>query len=222
MSVNPRPLVRKETMQEAIIYFLTEIHPTLQHPYFVKFRNAIWERKSWFFENPVVVRWMLNHMRSYWSGFETEGFQEGILAFFYYHVGVVAGGPYREEDLQVLTNPSLTDVQQQAKYQAWNVLLNHRMMIFPGYTDIAQLVPEMHWVNDGLEGTIRAFYRNPERTAMFYRAARRPGNGFLALPRENLQRIMDFYITIDIPQTGGPNPQEVRDYIMGLPVWNEF
>ena len=66
MSVNPRPLLGKDAMQEAIIYFLTEIHPDLQDPYFVKFRNAIWERKSWFFENPVVVRWLLNHLRSDW------------------------------------------------------------------------------------------------------------------------------------------------------------
>jgi len=220
MNTNPRPLVRKETMQEAIIYFLTEIHPTVHHPMLVKFRNAIWMQRHWFFENPVVVRWMLNHMRSRWYLFETRGFQEAINVFFNYHIGVVAGGPNAEEDLQVLTNPPLTDAEQQIVYQRWNGLLNWSIDNFPAWTTIPQLETEMRVTNDGIKRILEVFYRKQAR--MFSYAALRNGNGFLRIPNEHLQSIRRNYLTVNIPETGGPNPQEVREYIMGLRVWSEL
>ena len=220
MNSNSQPLI--ERMQEAIIYFLTEIHPTLQDPEFVKFRNAIWMQRSWFFENPVVARWMLNHLRLDWYRFDVQGLREEMLLFFSYHIGVVTGGPETDREFEALINQSLTPGQQQSKVQQWNTRLGLQHITNSRFHTITDLVREVFRVNELIEERLHDYYHSSDRDAILSCAERHNGVGFLKLPVDILHQIKRDSLRVNIPRSGGPNPLEVREYIMGLRVWSEL
>ena len=134
----------------------------------------------------------------------------------------MTGGPETVHEFQALLDQSLDPFQQNIQEARWNIRLGYQHIMKSRDYTIPELVREVRRVNEFIEERLHDYYRMRGRNIMLTYASLRHGEGFLRLPVETLEQIRRDSLRVNIPQTGGPDPQEVRRYIMGLSVWNEL
>jgi hypothetical protein len=218
------PVMGVDDMQNVLIYFFTEIHPTMnQQPEFIRFRNAVWESRHLIFENPQFVHWMISNLRNNWKRLHENELRSQIIMFMYHFIWVFTGTGIREYLESIRGTYSIETAYAEAR---WNSELHGLITCRAPFLGDDELPHRLEAVIGELENRLIMFNELPEREAMLNRAVSAPHianhTSIRDMPTEVMRRIIAFSQVSNINSSRAPSADEIRNYIRRLPVWREF